>query len=570
MEENSKKYIIQAIVVMLVIAVAVFVAIDQTLPPDALPTSAATTEFSAERAIAHIQAIAQEPRLVGDPGFAAARDYVVGELTRLELSPEIQKTRVTIPLDLRVSLGGDIPPQMDVENILARIAGSGSQDAILLVAHLDSRGGPGASDDANGVAVLLETARALLASPPLRNTVILLFTAPEESGTHGAVAFIREHPWITDVSLVINFDAGGLSGPSELTNTSPNNGWLIRQLAVADRYAFGSSSSGTGDSDFNSFKYYGFSGYAFDYSRDQRRHTPFDNVENLNPASIQHQGYHALSLTHHFGNLDTLDDPKDPNPIYFNILRLGLVSYPDAWAIPIMLLVTLVFVAVLSIGFRRKYLTFSGIVLGMLLFLISLIAAPAVVRLLWAVLSSMVPRYQVTYSGHAVNQPLLLVIFASITIALTTLWYVLIQRVRKVSIADLTIGALALLFVAVAALSITSPESSYGITWSLFFCLLAVGYWFYSMNVERGSFSTVQIFVLLAAAVVAIVLLVPDIFMTFTGSETNNGFISMILLVALLGLLIPQLHIVTRPQRWWLPIAAGLLTVASLAVALLG
>jgi acetylornithine deacetylase/succinyl-diaminopimelate desuccinylase-like protein len=198
--QERRKNIFQAVAVFLVIAATVFMVIDQTLPPDALPASAVATEFSAERAIEHIKAIANGPRLVGKPGFELARDYVIGRLSQLGLSPETQKTRITLPEPLLRYLGWNIEPTQDVENILARMEGSDSQNAILLVAHLDSIGGPGASDDANGVAVLLETARALRAGPPLRNTIILLFTAPEETGLHGSAAFILKHPWIKDVS----------------------------------------------------------------------------------------------------------------------------------------------------------------------------------------------------------------------------------------------------------------------------------------------------------------------------------------------------------------------------------
>jgi hypothetical protein len=568
--KESRKDTFQAAVVFLVMAVTVFVAMDQTLPPDALPASTAVTEFSAERAIEHVKAIAREPRLVGEPGFAAARDYVVGELTRLGLNPEIQSTRITIPEDLRLSLGPEVTPSQDVENVVARIEGVESQEAILMVAHLDSIGGSGATDDASGVAVLLESARALLAGPPLRNTVILLFTAPEETGTHGAVAFLLGHPWLNDVKLVINFDAGGLRGPSELTNTSPDNGWLIRELAAADPYAFGSSSSGAGDSDFNSFKFYGFSGYAFDFSRDRRIHTAFDNLENLNPSSIQHQGYHALYLTRHFGNLASLRDPKEPNPIYFNVLRLTFVYYPATWVVPIMLLSALVFAGVLVLGFWRRCLTYSGIGWGALVFVISLVTAPLISRLLWAVLASAVPKYQVTYFGHAVDEPLLLAILASVTIALTATWTILIERVKKVGLPDLTVGALTPLFVAMVGLSVASPEESYGITWPFLASLLAVGYWIYSMKEEQDSFPAAQLFGLLVAAVVAIVILVPSFYMGFTGSATDDLLMPMTTLVATLGLLVPQLRLITRLYPWWLPVAAGTSAVILLGVALLG
>jgi hypothetical protein len=461
-----------------------------------------------------------------------------------------------------------------VENVIVRIEGTENQEAILLVAHLDSRNGPGASDDGSGVSVLLETLRALRAGPPLRNSVILLFTGPEETGLHGAVAFITEHPWIEDVKLVINFDAGGLSGPAELTNTSPDKGWLIREAAKADPTIYGSSASGEGSSDFNAFKFYGFSGYAFDYSWDRRIHTPQDNVENLNPASIQHQGYHALSLASHFGNLDSLEDPKDPNPIYFNVLRLGFVHYPANWVIPIALVVVLLFAGVVALGFRRKVLTPSGIGLGLLVFVISLITAPLLVTALWALLSGVASTYQVTYLGHTVNEPLLLALFATVTIALNTTWNALIQRIRKVSAPDLTIGAYFLLAIATVVFAIAMPEASFLSAWAGLFSFLAVGYWFYSIKDDLESFSISfsigQLVGLILAAIVAIALMLPVIVASFMASEAGDWMLPIALMVMLLGLLVPQLQIISRPNKWWLPVAAWVTAAILLVAAFLG
>jgi len=574
MKENNKA-IIQTIVVFVALAIAVFVAINQTLPPGALPASAPGTEFSAERAIEHIKVIAQEPRLIGNSGFDKSRDYVIGELTALGLSPEIQRTTVTVPAELLAQLGRppdlpDLPPE-EVENVIARIEGTETQEAILLVAHLDSvSSSPGATDDGSGVAVLLETARALDAAPPLRHSVILLFTGPEETGLHGAVAFIAEHPWIEDVKLVINFDAGGLTGPSELTSTSPDKGWLIREAAKADSSLYGTSASGEGTSDFNAFKFYGFTGYAFDYSWDRRIHTPLDTVENLNPASIQHQGYHALSLARHFGNLDSLEDPKDPSPIYFNVLRLGFVHYPTTWVIPIMLVVVLVFAGVVALGFRRKVLTPAGIGLGALVYVIGLITAPLLASGLWALLSNVIPTYQVTYLGHAPNEMLLLTFFASTTLALTATWYALIQKVRQVSSPDLTIGAYAILAIATVGFAIAMPEASFISAWAGLFCFLAVGYWFYSTKDDFESFSVGQLVALVLAAFVAIAMMLPIIIASFMASEANDWFLPIALMVMLLGMLVPQLQIITRPNKWWMPVAAWITAAVILVVAILG
>ena len=118
----KKQNLILAVIIFIALVAIVWVTLDQIFPPDALPASAPTTEFSAERAIEHLKVIATEPRLVGTSGYEIARDYIIDELTALGWTTEIQNTRNT----------------HEVENIVARIEGTKSQDAILLVAHLDS------------------------------------------------------------------------------------------------------------------------------------------------------------------------------------------------------------------------------------------------------------------------------------------------------------------------------------------------------------------------------------------------------------------------------------------------
>ena len=129
-------------------------------------------------------------------------------------------------------MGTTSPPQ----NILARIKGQGpsGKKALMLCAHYDSVDeGPGRSDNAAGVAVVLETLRALKAGPPLERDVIVLFTDGEESGLLGARLFVNEHPWAREIGLALNFDARGNSGPSIMFETSDANGWLISQYAEA-------------------------------------------------------------------------------------------------------------------------------------------------------------------------------------------------------------------------------------------------------------------------------------------------------------------------------------------------
>src|SRR5829696_7261549 len=60
-------------------------------PPDPLPASAPANEFSAERAFAHVEQIAEQPHPVGSAPNAEVRDYLVDRLAALGLRPTVQQ-----------------------------------------------------------------------------------------------------------------------------------------------------------------------------------------------------------------------------------------------------------------------------------------------------------------------------------------------------------------------------------------------------------------------------------------------------------------------------------------------
>jgi len=132
-------------------------------PPTVQPATAPVTAFSTERAFHHVAAIAQRPHPNQSSAIEAVRDYLLGEMQKLGLQPLVQRATV--------QRGGN-RPDMPVENILVRKSGTMNSRAVMLVAHYDTVSrSPGAADDGAAVAALLETLRALNASPPLRNDV---------------------------------------------------------------------------------------------------------------------------------------------------------------------------------------------------------------------------------------------------------------------------------------------------------------------------------------------------------------------------------------------------------------
>ncbi len=507
------------VLVFIVLVSVALVTIIQTLPPSPLPTNAPAIEFSAERAIRHIQVIAKESHPTGSAANAAVREYILAQLKNLGLETETQRDG-------------------DLENVMGRIVGTNSSDAVLLTAHLDSVAESfGATDDGSGVAVLLETARALRPDAPMRNTVMFLFTDNEESGLVGAEAFIAHHPWAKDVKVVIGFDAGGLSGPGTLSTTSADNGWLIQQLTQADPYLTGSSAinaladSGT---DFgHAFKTAGFSGYAFDLYWDRRIHTPEDDIENINPASIQHQGYHALSLARHFGNLNQLADTKKPDAVYFSVLRLFIVTYSSVWAIPLAIVVTVIFCGVLAFGLRRRVLTWGGISYGVFFVLAGLIIAP-LPAILFGRWGHGVP---LRYFGRLLNQPPQVITVTLLSLALIILWYFLSLRIKSVNLPDVTIGALASMWAGMAGTSIAFPALSFAFTWPLLFSLLACANWFYWCALQQNSKKVVV--GLLFSGAANIVILGPTIVLGLF----DQMALTLLLVGVLCGFLVPQIHL---------------------------
>ncbi len=193
---------LKRLVLFLVIMLAAAMAMDQFTPPDVVPASAPPAEFSAERAFDHLKVIAKEPHPMGSPANAAVRDYLIQVITGMGLQPEIQTATSVLRFP-----GAEGINAGTVQNVVVRLKGTASTQAILLDAHYDSADtGPGASDCGSCVVTLLETMRALKAMPPMKNDVIFVFSDGEERGDLGAEAFASQHPWMKDVGVAINFE----------------------------------------------------------------------------------------------------------------------------------------------------------------------------------------------------------------------------------------------------------------------------------------------------------------------------------------------------------------------------
>jgi len=509
-------------------------------PPRAAQASAPPTEFSSERAMNHVKAIAQKPRPVGSEEHAKAMAYIIEQLTAQGFHPEVQKKMVVGNLRDRIHT-------VTVQNIAARLNGGNNSGAVLLAAHYDSvPTGPGAADDASGVSSLLETARALKSSPPLKNDVIFLFTDGEEIALSGVRAFTNDHPWAKDVRVALNFEARGTGGPVFMFETSEENGWLIENMSKAAPYPFASSymyhiyKAQPYDTDLTAFRRQGIPGLNFAFLKGEDAfHSQTDSIQNLDERSIQHHGSYALALTREFGN-SNLDDIEKPNSIYFDILGSTLIHYPRGLVIPITIAIGLAFATIVTIGVKKKRLAVRDALLGFAALVVGISVVIAASTFLGQYIRSIAPLLSPGTSSNLMVLGYLA--FAIAIVSGTYYWFG-----KKASIQGLFVGGLFCWLVLAVITTFVWEGASYLVDWPLLFALLPLGYLLMPRKERFGSLGFTASLCL--SAVPVIILIVPTSYIVFLGLGWTRAPILMIPPVLMIGLLIPHLYLVTSRIR---------------------
>ncbi len=117
--------------VLLTLMLACVLSIIRLSPPAVAPATVPATMFSAARAMVHLREIAQQPHPTGSWENARVRAYLVDQLAALGVQPEVQRTT-------SVSHQPGVTTAAVVHNIVARIPGTVSREALLLVAHYDT------------------------------------------------------------------------------------------------------------------------------------------------------------------------------------------------------------------------------------------------------------------------------------------------------------------------------------------------------------------------------------------------------------------------------------------------
>lgn len=551
-------------VLLLGLVLVALLSLLPTRPPAPLGPEAPADAFSAARAFEHVEALATEPHPVGTEAHERVRAELIRRIEALGLGARVHEAVAAR------AWGSDRLRAAWVHNVVTRLEGSaGGDDAVLLMAHYDSApAGPGAADDAAGVAAILETLRALQAEGELPHDVIALFTDAEERGLLGAEAFLHSHPWADDVRLVLNFEARGASGPSIMFETGPGSGALMYRYARVDPEPLAASYSYDvyrylpNDTDFTLFKERGLPGFNFAFIHDAGRyHTALDTPANLSKASLQHHGTHALALTRHFAAAEDLGDlPRGGPAAYFALPWIGLVVYPASYSLVFIALLGLAAIVLWLVGLRRGRVSAGGTLLYGALALVAAVLAAALTALLHLGLSGPLDLAP----GRLATPGTYLLGLALVAAALTLLPLVGLRRGER---GDPVAGVSFAWVVLALATGIGLPSTSYLMLWPMAGLLLVLAL---QVLRRRPPSPAIWALVLIVAAMPALWLWLPTLGLIGAafGAAGVGPIVTALLAALLTTLLTPQLIALGGDGRRRLrlaaiPFALGLVAVAT-------
>jgi Zn-dependent M28 family amino/carboxypeptidase len=213
-----------------------------------------------------------------------------------------------------------------VQNLVVKVNGNESNNALLLNCHFDSvPGSPGANDDLANCAIMLEILSIISQKEEQnRHPIIFLFNGAEEAILKASHGFITQHKWAKDVKVLINLEAAGTGGKEALFQSGPGNSWLLNHYhTVKNPFAqtaaeeIFQSNMIPSDTDFRVFRDYGnVVGMDFAHvAKGYRYHTKFDHIDYLTIGVIQRTGENILNLAQSIANGFELNDPAKVNLI---------------------------------------------------------------------------------------------------------------------------------------------------------------------------------------------------------------------------------------------------------------
>lgn len=534
---STKKPVLKRLLALVILIISILFTLHYQ-QPDVNQFEKKYPDYSLTKVLAHIQRISAEPHYTGSQAHTQTRDYIVQQLEGLGLKPEVQSGYV-------LNEGLLVKPQ----NIIARIKGKNPEtQAITLMAHYDSRhhSSFGASDDAVGVAIILEAVRRLLQQSAPENDIIILFTDAEELGLNGAQLFVEQHPWESDIGLVLNFEARGSAGPSYMfMEVTQGNAEMIKHFAKAgipnaatNSLAYSIYKMLPNDTDLTVFRTKAkINGFNFAFIDNHfHYHTELDSYKNLDKKSILHHAQYALGLLDYFQDkaLDNFDSNSDY--VYIALPLFGVVFYPFEWISAIAWVVLGVFIVLSFWALTKAKLRIDIAVKSFLPSLLSLALSVGVGFALWQFARWLHPEYDEILQGFPYNGHTYILALLFLAIAVFSFIF---KRVQKIDLGHLLFSVL-LLWWAIAFFAANALQGA-----AFLMLPVAVGCLIY-IYVLVFNGNRFRVFLLLSIPVVFVLLPFVDAFVIALGFKIV--WVAPLMLVLMMLLLLPVIHTIKMYQ----------------------
>ena len=500
------------------------------------------SEFSTKRALKIVKAMTQKPHFVGSQNHEIVATYLQNELQNLGLETSFQE-------GFTMTEKGTL---VKSKNIIAKIKGTNNSKALLLLSHYDSAPhsfSKGASDDASGIATILESVRVFLHTKTKhKNDIIILFSDAEELGLNGAALFVTQHNWAKEVGLALNFEARGSSGPSYmLMETTNGNSRMVEAFSKA-KITFPVSNSLMysiykmlpNDTDLTVFREKGqIQGFNFAFiDRHFNYHTMNDNYKNLSPTSLAHQGNYLVPLLNYFSNTDLTSLQSDDDDVYFTI-PFTFIHYPFSWIFPLLIITFALFCLFVFIGLGKQLLRMDEIIKGFLPMFGSLLVSGLVTFIGWKLVLAFYPQYADILQGFTYNGHDYIYAFVALTLAICFVFYK--NNVRRFPEMNQLVSSLFLWLILNAIIAFTLKGASFLVI-PVLFCTLILGYF---VLTQKSNW-----FINCLLSIPTLLLLVPFIQMFPIGLGLKILFGSSILTVLTFTLLLPVFGSFQKKKLW--------------------
>lgn len=344
-------FFIAALTSLIVLFISTQFALDST--PKPLKIGDDFDKFTADYAYEHVRQLSVEigSRFTGsEANEVLTVEYLIGEIQKVQFD---MKEGTKIEYEVQRGEGHFVEEWLafksvniyrGIQNVVARIMPRDAKETdhhILLNAHFDNVVlSPGAGDDGTMVAVILEMMR-ILAKNPLKHPVIFLFNGCEENSLQGAHSFVKNHRWMSHVSLLINLDVAGAGGKELMFQTTKGHPWLMKKYVKAvpnpfatvlgeEMYQNGFVSS---DTDFSMFTQHHPNLPAYDLAlilNGYVYHTVNDGIEHVSKGSLQSTGDNVLALLREIDESPELDEEPEEGAeglVFFDFFGLFMISF---------------------------------------------------------------------------------------------------------------------------------------------------------------------------------------------------------------------------------------------------